>query len=177
MPLLNRCGGGAGKQVIKSIQFKKVIPTTTTTDTVIDAVDVDKTVVLATIIRGTHYDCEYLFCEAYLNSPTVLRLSKTNSYGTTHLFTYLITIIEFDNVRSVQHGRVTMPGTAPPPITLTTPIVDINKAQAFVSFSDNSTSELRGHDLGADPVVTGPTTLTTTNWLNGNMSYYVVEFY
>lgn len=156
---------------IKSIQRGSTLNTAASIDIAISSVDLAKSVVVLSSITGGTYIAGNLV-GGQLTSATNLNILINTSVTKTVYWT----VIEFENVKSLQKGIVTTTGVSDYPITINT--VNVEKSLVFVSYTTTNTSNntITYKSVGED--LTNATTLTLRSYHPQPRTAYwqVIEF-
>jgi len=174
--LANAGSSSSGGSVIKSVQHgASMLPSTTganiTQNHPISNIDVSKSFAYCTVITGTQSSGALFTKVNILNSNTIQLYSGYKYYAEASLVYF--TVINFDNIKSIQKGTLTTTAT---PHNITISNVDINKCLVFISHT-NTTQTVSAHSrhLIAARLIS-PNTLSFEAMQAGNdINWAVVE--
>lgn len=165
-------GIGGGGSNIKSIQRGTVTMNAVTKDITISAVDLSKSIVQLTVKSAGSAGADCITGE--LTSATNLKLAS----GTTGSGNSVVewTVIEFNNVKSLQSGTTTQTTTTP--VTVTISSVDLTKSILFFTFN-TTTFGPTSNAMPMSGKFTNNTTLSFANYdTTGTktIKWQVIEF-
>lgn len=165
---LNSSGGGSN---FKSIQRGDAQLNGVSSKVVTIAnVDLTKSIIILDIV--SHGALDYsASVKGVLTNPTTLTLSRATATGVANL---TWTVIEFNNVKSLQSGLATLSANGLNTVAIAS--VDVNKSLAFNSCDSNNSSTASNLDTTCN--LTNSTTLAITQGGTHirNQAWYVVEF-
>ena len=128
---------GGGGSNIKSIQSGRLLMTATSHNIAIASVDLSKSIVIVNFSssEASVSDAQYLFTKGKLTSATNLNL--TRYFADTNTTVYW-QVIEFNNVKSLQTGELTLPfNTGSLDNLINVNNYTPNKAAVFISYTQN----------------------------------------